>query len=440
MSPDRNLLIVGILLILGFLLGGGGAGAGLANLAVQLAAILVLALHPTTLSSFFRKSPRHVAVLVGVTVLLPLLQCIPLPSALWHMLPGRQLAEQSLQIVGHRNDWMPMSLNVRRTLVAFLSLLPPLTILILTTQLQEHRRPALLALLVACGVFEVLLGAQQMALGNRHLMFYSETIGTPDLQGVFANRNTAGLFLNITLCALIGLLMCSRVNVVTISVTSGVGLLLLAGLFLTRSRSSMVLGVIPFILLVHYLWSFRAHFRVTGLQRTLLAAVAGLLSILILIAVGNERLQGSLSRFDHLEDARPAIWEDAISSAKRFWPIGAGVGSFDDVFQVDEALENVGPGRAGRAHNDYLEVLIESGGLGGVLVVSWIGTIFFAISSGIRGSQNDGGKLAAAAIFTLLAFQSVLDYPLRSEAMLCVAGLMLAFLLPASLVQARERE
>lgn len=428
-SVSPHTLAAAALLIVAFLFGGGGSGAGVANLVVQLTALAVIAFGREAFLEFFSDAPRPFAVLVGLTILLPLLQCVPLPPAIWHNLPGRELALESLSLVGRQDSWMPFSLNVRRTFIAFLALLPALTILVLTWRADGADRRVLLTVLVACGAAGIILGTQQLAFGNREFVFYAQAVGSPDLQGTFANRNTAGLFADIALCALIGLLWARRPSPTLLVVGAVITTLLLLGIFLTRSRSSMVLTFVPVLLFLLYLWNIRgAWLKSRSRFIGLFAGGAAVFLALVLLA-GNARIERSLARFDTFQDARPAIWQDTKISISRFWPVGSGIGTFDEVFQLDESLENLSPGRAARAHNEYLETALESGIIGPLLLAAWTAIIGFATWRGIREAGEPGQRLAAAAVFTLLAFQSILDYPLRSQTLLCVAGLMLGLLI-----------
>ncbi|GAB7551062.1 hypothetical protein NRB_05590 [Novosphingobium sp. 11B] len=260
-------------------------------------------------------------------------------------------------------------------------------------------------------------------------MFYAQATGTQDLQGTFANRNTAGLFIDIVLCALIGILWRPRPRLLPVAIGVVLALFLGLGLFLTRSRSSMALAIIPLSMLTIYMWSFRGEFiNPRWRSLTLIGALLGLAAVLGILA-GNARIQNSLSRFDTLEDARPAIWRDTQSAIARFWPLGSGIGTFDEVFQVDESLESLSPGRAARAHNEYLETTLESGILGVTVAVCWGALIAILGWRGIHGEIDRGPQVAALAGFMLLALQSILDYPLRSQALLCVAALMLGLML-----------
>lgn len=435
---DGRVLQASSLLVAAVLFGGGGSGAGLANLVVQLAAIAVLAFNRAAFLEFFERAPRPAVFLVAASILLPALQIIPLPPSLWQHLPGRNLATEALALVGGQDDWRPFSLNVRRTIIAWFSLMPPFAILILSWNLSEQAKRQLLLVLVAAGVFVVLLGAQQLALGNRFLVPYPEVIGSGDLVGTFANHNSAALFIDAALCALMALATGRGQRPVWRAATVAAGVLLLVGLFLTRSRSGMVLVIVPVVQLALSLWQARAGRSVSWRKVVLGSAVVLLgLSVVAGLAVQNRRIQLSLSRFDDLQDARPMIWRDTVGSIKHFWPVGSGIGTFDEVFQIDESLEYIGPGRAARAHNDFLEAALESGVIGLGLMSAWL--VFLGLGC-IRAVGAGGVALLSSSLFTLFLLQSILDYPLRNQTLLSIAGLMLALLLGAWSSQFKNME
>lgn len=426
---DGRAVQASALLVAALLFGGGGSGAGLANLLVQVAAIAVIACNRKACLEFFENAPRPAVLLVAASLLLPVLQVIPLPPSVWQSLPGRNLVTEALALVGAQDDWRPFSLNVRRTAVAWFSLMPPLAVLILTWNLSDQAKRLLLLVVVAAGTFVVLLGAQQLALGNRLLVPYSEVVGSGDLVGTFANHNSAGLFIDVALCALVGLLPGRRQRPVWHLASAAVAVLLLIGLFLTRSRSGMALVVAPAALFMMSMWQAREgrsiSWRKFSLGAVFVLAVMGAITGL---AMENRRIQLSLSRFDDLQDARPLIWRDTVGSIKHFWPMGSGIGTFDEVFQLDESLEYIGPGRAARAHNDFLEVTLESGVVGLALMATWLLFLGWAC---IRAVRRGGVPLVSVGLCALFLLQSILDYPLRNQTLLSIIGLMLALLLGA---------
>ncbi|QDK31501.1 O-antigen ligase family protein [Sphingomonas sp. IC081] len=415
------------LVLVGVIFGGGGGGAGLYNLLVQLAAIALIAVNASAFVDFLRRSPRYFVVLVVATLLLPLLQIVPLPPSIWRALPGREMVEQSLTLIGRQDEWFPFSLDMRRTAVAFLAMLPPLAVLILARESSAQHRRQFLVLIAMAGALSVLIGLPQLATGNRMFVFFAEAYGSQDLQGTFANHNTAALFLDIALVALICAMPEVRMRPSLVLSAGGCGLLLLIGLFLTRSRSGMLIGVVPFVCLLVRIYFVMAHG--VGRKRFGMAMLLSCLGLGCVVWGGAQvdRVQQSFARFENLNDERPAIWSDTRSAIRRYWPVGSGVGTFDEVFQVDESLENLAPHRAGRAHNDYLELTLESGVFGIALLIGWLAVIVLAM---LRAVSSRGIiDLAPGAVFVMLFMQSVLDYPLRSQAILCVAGLMLAMII-----------
>lgn len=433
----RELLQAMILIIVAVVFGGGGSGAGICNLIVQLTALTIIAVNPKALLSFFARAPRFLAWLVAAVLLLPVLQCIPLPQFVWQSLPGRSLVSASFALIGQSNSFFPTSLNVGRTIIAFLSLMPALAILVLTWFLSETEKRQLLRLLVVLAVFVVLLGAVQLSTGNRNYIFFAETYGSGNLQGTFANRNSAALFFDVSLCALIGILPSRRMRTVKILAFAALALLIVVGLVLTRSRSGMVLASVPASFLLHRLWRPDILRKITWRKTCILFIVSVILVCGAAIVVDrNQRLQMSVSRFSNYQDVRPLIWADTLGAIQRFWPIGSGIGTFDEVFQIDESLENLGPGRAARAHNDYLETALESGFPGVVLLGCWA---IFLITNGRCAITRGGIATLPVSVFALLALQSILDYPLRNQTMLCVAGMAIALLIEVPFAGKRER-
>ncbi|MEO1488014.1 MAG: O-antigen ligase family protein, partial [Pseudomonadota bacterium] len=204
----------------------------------------------------------------------------------------------------------------------------------------------------------------------------------------------------------------------------------------TRSRTAFALLAIPGFLgaLRIYLWWVKSRAGVPGrIGQTRGALTAGIgLALVGVVAAGvllaaPGRLGETLERFERLESGREYIWEDAPYSIARFWPVGAGLGTFDEVFQVDESLENITPRRAGRAHNDYLDVAIEAGAPGLALVAAWAYLIAWLTGSA-RKSRHRMVAWAGSAFLFAIALQSITDYPLRNQTILAAAGFALLIL------------
>jgi O-antigen ligase len=134
-------------------------------------------------------------------------------------------------------------------------------------------------------------------------------------------------------------------------------------------------------------------------------------------------------------DPRRYIWEDAAYAVDRYWPAGSGMGTFDEVFQIDESLENLTLRTAGRAHNDYIELAIEAGLAGLTMAALWF-VACLVMAWQARRSQIAWAGWAGGAFLLAIALQSITDYPLRNQTILAFAGFALLLLARA----ARERE
>ncbi|PNU04069.1 O-antigen ligase family protein [Novosphingobium guangzhouense] len=417
-------------MLVGILLGGGGVNAAFSNLVVQLAAILCIALNGRVFGGFAREAPRYLVALLALTLLLPLLQMLSLPPAIWRALPGRDLISESLSLIGKPDAWFPMTVDLRRTAIAFAAMLPPLLIIVMGYRLSHRERQLLLGAIALAGVFCVLLGLPQLASNNHLFVFYAETYGLHNLHGLFANRNTTALFLDIALVALVFAVPAGRMKAGAMLAIAICGLLLVVGIVLTGSRSGIGIALVPVVCALARIYiAYRGLIRRKHVVMTVLAGVVALVGAASVVSQSG-RLQRSFDRFESLEDARPAIWSDTRNVIDRYWPVGSGIGTFDEVFQVDESLETLSFGRARRAHNDLLEISVESGIFGLLLLVGWLVLVVWET---VRSwHAREGTSVAPIVVFAMLLMQSTVDYPLRNQAMLCVASAMLAMMLSRS--------
>jgi O-antigen ligase len=119
------------------------------------------------------------------------------------------------------------------------------------------------------------------------------------------------------------------------------------------------------------------------------------------------------------QEARFAAWPTVVQAAWSFMPLGAGVGAFERVFRAAEPLGLVGPTFFNHAHDEYLEIWLETGVVGPALVAAF--AVWFALAS-VRAWRRGGEPLARGASVGvgLILAQSVVDYPLRTETVACL--------------------
>lgn len=428
-SPTAHLQL---LLVIAMVLGGGGAAYGLRNLGVQLAALFILAFHAPLVLRFFRQAPRSLVALVALSLIFPLVQIVPLPPNVWQALPGREPIVESLAIAGlDTAAWFPISTSPVRTLVALCGTFAPATIVIIGTCLPREDKLLLLQTLIATALAAFLWGAIQLSGANSWGLLFDERKEPGVLYATFANRNSTALFFVIALCALAG--MPRPRNMAWLVGMVSAGVLLFVGTILTQSRSGMTLLVLPTGLLALRLaiTLLRGGAQTGGQHRRwwwLGGAGAAVLGLAVIAsAMTGGRAADSFARFSDMTTDRPEMWEDGIYAAGQYWPVGSGMGTFDDVFQIHESLEYVSPLRAGRAHNDYIELAIECGVFGLALAAAWL--IWIAWNALKAGEASTRWlRLGAGAGLLAIALQALLDYPLRNQTLLCAAAVLVVVL------------
>lgn len=413
-----------------FLLGGGGVRYGIVNLAVQLIALGVLAANRGAVSTFFRDAPRPLVALVALTILVPVVQLVPLPPQAWSLLPGRDLALEAMTRSGEIG-WLPLSLDRGRTLLSLVGLIVPFTVLAVGWSAGRDRIRQFAVLVVAAALAGFLLGTVQVLSDHRIGVPFPENEMKGVLFGLFANRNTTGLFFVVSLILLAALPAAPALGRVWLA-KAGTAFLLVVGVFLTQSRAGIGLLLLPAALVaVRFgLARLKGHGRREGTGGGALVGAALLIAMALAATVpllDGGRIASGLARFDQTETVRPQIWEDAHFAAERYWPVGSGTGTFDEVFQVDESLEYLTGRRAGRAHNDYLELAVESGAVGLLVLAGWAVWVAIALARSRRGRDFWPAAGSATAI-AAIAFASAVDYPLRNQAMLCTVALLILIL------------
>lgn len=434
LKPHSIVWALAILLAFAVAFGGGGSKYGLANLVVQLTALTALAVHREEFFRFWKTAPLALRILIGLTFTLPALQILPLPASVWTALPGRDLVVQSFELLGESGEtsrWASLSVDPVRTTVALTALITPLAVLAVGWSAPRDRLVTVGWIAVGLGLINFLLGVPQVLTNSETGVLYPENPMPGVLFGTFANRNTTGLFLVATLALAAILPPPARAARHAPLLRGVICALLVLAVVLTRSRTALVLAMIPLGLAgLRMLLVYRKGDAIIGHRRGWFVLIPTLLIVALLGAVlitSPGRVGMVMERFEGSSgDARVHIWEDSAYAASRYWPVGSGMGTFDDVFQIDESLENMSVKRAGRAHNDYLEIAIEAGVPGIALVAGWL-VILVWLAWRARRSPDRWIAWSGAAILAVIALQSITDYPLRNQTMLALGsfGLLL---------------
>lgn len=400
---------------------------------VELAALPLLLL--AVLEILRRHSVSRLALgCIAVVVAIPAIQLIPLPPAVWTGLPGRQALSLALQVTELAPSWTPISLSPDRTWRSLLALVAPIAMFLGAVSVTGDQRRSLFYGILAFAVISVGLGAVQLASGGNQ--FYPwRTTDWPSVVGLFANRNHMA-----TLC-LVAIPVATALGARQLRkrrTTASMGLwlsgiciaLMVVGLGAIRSRTGVAL-LIP-TLVISLLAGWIAAGR--GRPKTIVVGIAAAAAI-GLSAVAFFALGPILARFDTggSREGRFENWPIILDASSSFLPFGSGIGSFDAVFRSVEPWERLQPTFFNQAHNEYLEIWLETGwfGIAGlILFLVWFLRRSAAAWAGQVSSDRDLQRGASVAIGIML-LHSIVDYPLRTLTLavvfaLCCATLELA--------------
>ena len=343
----------------------------------------------------------------------------------------------ALDLVGAADTWRPWSVAPARTLASLLAMLVPAIALLMVASLSRGGRAMIVATIAGGGLLALLVGAAQIAGGEAETFrFYVSDAAY--LNGFQANHNSAA---DILLIAMIAFAASVREwgerrfphghAGYRLRLVLGATALFSVGIFLTGSRAGILLLPIAWAAVAITAWPWLGA-SPRSWRRAGLTALA-LLVVVALLLQSNGALMRVADRFDFASEFRPQLWKDAQYAIACYFPFGAGLGTFAPVFIAIERLEVVDPSIPNRAHNDILELLMEAG-LFGACALACIAFILGRQLVAAWRSPPAGSPAQtcfAAGTLAITALHSLVDYPLRSLSLACIAAAAAGLLMPA---------
>lgn len=375
--------------------------------------------------------------LAAAVMAVPLIQLIPLPAAVWAQLPGRQEAALAPALAGVAPGWMKMSLTPDRTWATALGLFPGLGLFVGCLAAGATGRFRLVVILLLGAGLSMGLGALQLAEGGDAFHLDGRTADGA-VSGFFVNRNHLATLILMSLPFAAALAAPGRRWPVSPRILrwGGVlfGLLAVVTLAAIRSRAGVVL-LAPAILLC-LLIMLRAGDARQSIRALRLWAGGVVAAGLGVLAFGLSPLMARFEAAGGAED-RLGRWPVVLEVAGRYQPVGGGLGSFRPLYGSVEPVAELDGTFFNHAHNDYLELWLETGWLGAAvlaLALVWVAPRW--IRAWRKGP--DGGDplvLAAGAALILIALHSVVDFPIRSLTNLVVVALCMGLIAAADPVR-----
>lgn len=379
-----------------------------------------------------------------------LVALIPIPADIWLQLPGRSPYADVVATL-RRSPFdissLQLSMDPIGTSFASLSLIAAFAVGLATLLLPRSLLLKLLGALVTLVVAQAALGILQLAFGTPSFMGYDIAVGSTRATGSFVNKNHYATLLAMALPLLIFRAAgkysffenkeapSSLSNVWWGAATALVAAALVASLSRAGSAAGFFVAFIATLLCV-----FRK--QATTRQRVgllIIAALAFALASASSLKLLIDSLQGAA--FADSADGRRALFRLSLIGTKAFFPLGSGLGSYSIAcqrFQSDGVA-----GYVEHAHNDYVELVFETGILGIAALAC------FAIAAATAGARLwrtlrfDQQHLSPAIACWLgaaaYAIHAWFDFPAHIPGLTIVGSLLFSASMNESLLKSHER-
>jgi O-antigen ligase len=126
--------------------------------------------------------------------------------------------------------------------------------------------------------------------------------------------------------------------------------------------------------------------------------------------------------------SRQAIFSNSKELGREFGFTGTGLGTFEKAYRMSELPDRVDRNFVNHAHNDYLELAIELGVPGIILMVLFVIWWTRSVARMIRSPAADQFAYAGAIASAALLLHSAVDFPLRKAAMSAVFAMCLVLI------------
>jgi len=266
--------------------------------------------------------------------------------------------------------------------------------------------------LVTLGSFVSLLAVVQYFTFNGKLYWFRVLPQGVVPFGPFVNHNHFAGFVELIIPAGLAMLLTGAVRRDHVPLLILLTVLPIGALALSASRGGIISFLFEFVLLI-FLVRQKGEGTRTLLMAGGLALVAGLLAIWLGLGWTVERFEHSTPG-DLSSDRRVSIYRDTWKIVRDHPWTGSGLGTLETVFPRYESYYD--GLRVDHAHNDYLELVAETGLIGGICMLGFITLLAWRGLSNLLGTNRRvcralySGALVACAGLLL---HSMVDFNLH---------------------------
>lgn len=353
---------------------------------------------------------------------------IPLPSILWEQLPGRAFYAEHLQWLNPeftQGSYQSLSLIPVRSIAGLLALLAPLGIFLTAISLPERKLTWLIYILLGVALGQAILSMGQYFIQDRDLFFRIWSGGVP--LGTYINQNHFVAFMEMVEPLALGLMMIAILSqtmgtTLRIILATVFGLISLALTFtplLTTSRTGAALLLLSIFLSFWAMTTPEIRKRVAApivALRFVLLILAVVIQLKVLQQVVTATYADRLAPQAALGDLRWTLYSTTWTAIQNFSPVGSGPGTTPQVYQLYQPTSI--NSFVNHTHNDYLELLLDMGILG-ALIIGVLIFIYLRRWRQLWQDQTTGFKLlkTGAGVGILLALlYSLTDFGLHTPA------------------------
>ena len=418
------------LYLLACLILGGSAQGIWQNAALQMMGLAIIAWAVIAPPAEPVSTPaRRLLLIVAAGMAAVAIQAIPLPPSVWAHGAREQIAE-GYRVLGIPAPWLPIAVSPYGSLSTLLCLIPPLALFIAMVRQHAYRPSWLAAALLAGTVAGILLGVLQVTDADTSARWYlypQTNIGKA--VGFFANPSHMGMLLIVSTPFVAAIAAAGRSRNIQhysalIALLVALALLVIVGVALNGSLAGFLL-IGPVIGMSSlFFMDRRSKLR----QPIAVLAVLGVIAAVGVIALNSSGAALINRNAGVSVQSRAEIVATTAQATVDFLPWGSGLGSFAKVYRLYENPDVVTNEYVVHAHNDYLELVLELGVAGGILIVLFLGWYANEVWKLWRRSTVSPFAYAASIASAALLLHSLVEFPLRTAAMSATFAMCLALI------------
>lgn len=303
-----------------------------------------------------------------------LLYLIPLPQFLWEIIPGRENYVEVSQFA-QGQSLHSLSVIPRLTENSITMLIPIFAVFLGTLSLHSKQLQKVIWLVFAVGAVQALIGLFQYFSGTGLPFLGIENLAK-NATGTFVNRDHYAGFLELVLPLSLGVMiqsynrpnhknrlqLGSKIYSKQFFVLIALSFIVMFAIFYSRSRMGILLATFTVFLTMFMFAKNQNKWLKFLLATTFIAVVVAMMSLESIVDIAFRFFMKDIS-----EENRFNIYASTLEGISALAPFGSGPGTFANVFKAFQP--NDMQHFINSAHNDYLELIFETGVFGIIIIL-----------------------------------------------------------------------